>query len=149
MNNLTHGAQAALNVLERVQLGLQRVADGNGSEALLPTIAAQLRDALKIVEMTAAETPDAPRYLMNPPTGTVQAADDWAADGYSADEHGLIEVASLNGKHWHALDDLCVMMDDELRERLHSQKIWISDQTFLDAYAAAHAAKFGEEFSYE
>lgn len=52
MNNLTHGAKAALNVLERVQKGLQRVADGKGSEALLPTIADQLRDAIKIVELT-------------------------------------------------------------------------------------------------
>jgi hypothetical protein len=52
MNNLTHGAKAALNVLEHVQLSLQRIADGNGSAELLPTIADQLRDALKIVEMT-------------------------------------------------------------------------------------------------
>lgn len=53
MNELTHGAKAALNVLCRVQLGLERVASGDGSEALLPTIADQLRDALKIVEMTS------------------------------------------------------------------------------------------------
>lgn len=58
MNNLQHGAKAALNVLERVQKGLQRIADGNGSEALLPTIADQLRDALKIIDLTERRQPN-------------------------------------------------------------------------------------------
>ena len=39
------------------------------------------------------------------------------------------------------------LMDDEIRERLHSELAPCSDQEFLDAYVAAHAEKYdGEEF---
>lgn len=39
------------------------------------------------------------------------------------------------------------LMDDEIREELHAQGI-DSEQAFMDAYVAAHAAKFnGEEFT--
>lgn len=42
------------------------------------------------------------------------------------------------------------LMDDELREELHSSRDWSAqpeaDQAFFDAYAAAHQRKFGEEF---
>lgn len=37
------------------------------------------------------------------------------------------------------------LMDDELREELHSQGIQ-NEQAFVDAYAARHAEKFGETF---
>ena len=59
-NELQQHAKAALNVLHRVQLSLERIRTGNGSAALLPTIADQLRDAIKIVEMAAdsADTVD-------------------------------------------------------------------------------------------
>jgi hypothetical protein len=41
-----------------------------------------------------------------------------------------------------------VLMDDEIRETLHSKKAWSTEQDFLDAYTAAHAAMFGgEEFN--
>ena len=40
------------------------------------------------------------------------------------------------------------LMDDEIRERLHSELAPCSDQEFLDAYVVAHAEKFdGEEFT--
>lgn len=59
-NELQQHAKAALNVLHRVQLSLERIRTGNGSAALLPTIADQLRDAIKIVEIAAdsADTVD-------------------------------------------------------------------------------------------
>ena len=59
-NELQNHAKAALNVLHRVQLSLERIRTGNGSAALLPTIADQLRDAIKIVEIAAdsADTVD-------------------------------------------------------------------------------------------
>lgn len=39
------------------------------------------------------------------------------------------------------------LMDDEIREALHSSQEWASEQDFADAYAAAHAEKYkGEEF---
>ena len=47
MNELQHHATAALAVLNRVQIGLERIRAGHGSAALLPTIADQLRDAVK------------------------------------------------------------------------------------------------------
>lgn len=38
------------------------------------------------------------------------------------------------------------LMDDEIREELHSAQDWQSDQDFTDAYILAHDARFGEEF---
>ena len=46
MNELQHHATAALAVLNRVQIALERIRAGHGSAALLPTIADQLRDAV-------------------------------------------------------------------------------------------------------
>ncbi len=51
MNELQHHATAALAVLNRVQIALERIRPGHGSAALLPTIADQLRDAVKIIEI--------------------------------------------------------------------------------------------------
>lgn len=51
MNELQHHATATLAVLNRVQIGLERIRAGNGSAALLPTLADQLRDAVKIIEI--------------------------------------------------------------------------------------------------
>ena len=45
------------------------------------------------------------------------------------------------------LDAIAALMDDELRETLHSEKNWQSEQEFLDAYCKAHAQKFGEDFT--
>lgn len=38
------------------------------------------------------------------------------------------------------------MMDDEIREELHNELAPCTDQEFVDAYAAAHEAKYGEQF---
>lgn len=44
-------------------------------------------------------------------------------------------------------DAVVNLMDDEIREELHSASEWKSEQAFIDAYVQAHAAKFdGEEF---
>lgn len=37
-----------------------------------------------------------------------------------------------------------ILMDDELREEIHGAVE--TDQEFIDAYAAAHLAKYGQEF---
>lgn len=43
-------------------------------------------------------------------------------------------------------DGAVMLMDDEIRESLAGR--YVSEQDFLDAYVAAHAAKYdGEEFS--
>ncbi len=52
----------------------------------------------------------------------------------------------LNGKTID-FDAAVNLMDDEIREELHNKMAPCTDQEFLDAYIAAHAAKFdGEEF---
>lgn len=38
------------------------------------------------------------------------------------------------------------MMDDEIREGLHNELAPCTDQEFVDAYVAAHEAKYGEQF---
>jgi hypothetical protein len=38
------------------------------------------------------------------------------------------------------------LMDDEIRERLQAELAPCSDQVFIDAYAQAHEATFGEVF---
>ena len=53
MNELQHTAVAALAVLNRVQIGLERIRTGHGSAVLLPTLADQLRDAVKIIELAS------------------------------------------------------------------------------------------------
>ena len=57
MNELQHTATATLAVLNRVQIGLERIRTGNGSAALLPTLADQLRDAVKIIELAVEFVP--------------------------------------------------------------------------------------------
>lgn len=53
---------------------------------------------------------------------------------------------TLNGKSI-SFDAAVNLMDDQLREELHSTLAQCTDQEFLDAYVKAHAAKFaGEEF---
>lgn len=39
-----------------------------------------------------------------------------------------------------------MMMDDEIREKLHAEIAPCMIQTFFDAYCAAHEEKFGTEF---
>lgn len=38
------------------------------------------------------------------------------------------------------------LMDDEIREEVHSEMAPCSEQEFMDAYAKAHHEKYGEEF---
>jgi hypothetical protein len=39
-----------------------------------------------------------------------------------------------------------MLMDDEIREDLHTQASDWTEQEFMNAYCAAHLAKYGEEF---
>ena len=39
-------------------------------------------------------------YLMNPHTGTVQTQEDWAADGFTAENADLIEVTQDDNGDW-------------------------------------------------
>ena len=43
-------------------------------------------------------------------------------------------------------DAVVNLMDDELREELHSSKEWKSEQQFIDAYCKAHKKRFGTDF---
>lgn len=43
-------------------------------------------------------------------------------------------------------DGAVALMDDETRELVHATFDGDSEQAFIDAYAAAHLAKFGAEF---
>jgi hypothetical protein len=52
---------------------------------------------------------------------------------------------TLNGKQ-HDYDAVVNLMDDELREELHSQG-FETEQAFVDAYCEAHRAKFDEDFT--
>ena len=40
------------------------------------------------------------------------------------------------------------LMDDELREQIHEELAPCTEEEFLEAYKAAHLAKYGEEFQY-
>lgn len=40
------------------------------------------------------------------------------------------------------------LMDDEIREQLHAELAPCTEEEFLEAYKAAHLAKYGEEFQY-
>lgn len=67
------------------------------------------------------------------------------ADGWTIEGVEKVPVL-LNGR---AVDfDAAVsLMDDELRERIHSTIDQLSDdQAFLDAYAEAHSTKYGIDF---
>ena len=58
----------------------------------------------------------------------------------------MSKQVTLNGKTID-FDAAVNLMDDEIREDLHSKMAPCSDQAFLDAYVEAHAAKYdGEEF---
>lgn len=53
---------------------------------------------------------------------------------------------TLNGKTID-FDAAVNLMDDEIREDLHNKMAPCTAQEFVDAYVAAHAAKYaGEEF---
>jgi len=39
-----------------------------------------------------------------------------------------------------------MLMDDDIRERLHVKMAECTDQEFYDAYCEAHYAEFGENF---
>lgn len=54
-------------------------------------------------------------------------------------------VGTLHGKPVY-FDAAIALMDDDLRERLHYQLPPRTEQEFLDAYCAAHLAKFGTPF---
>ena len=43
-------------------------------------------------------------------------------------------------------DAAVMLMDDEIREDLHSKMAPCDEQEFMDAYCAAHKAKYGEDF---
>lgn len=51
----------------------------------------------------------------------------------------------LNGKDVD-FEAATALMDDAIRERLHSDLAPCTDQEFMDAYAAAHEDEFGEAF---
>ncbi|GAP37910.1 hypothetical protein ABXN37_22575 [Piscinibacter sakaiensis] len=61
------------------------------------------------------------------------------------DVEALGSSVTLDGKEVD-FSAAVALMDDELRAALHNELAPCSDQAFLDAYAAAHAEKFGTDF---
>lgn len=57
----------------------------------------------------------------------------------------IAEVRDINGKPID-FDAAVNLMDDDLREELHSAGIE-SEQAFIEAYAKLHAGRFGEAFA--
>lgn len=53
---------------------------------------------------------------------------------------------SISGKSFD-YDAIVHLMDDELREYLHSLLAPCTEQEFLDAYLIAHQVRFSEEFT--
>lgn len=57
----------------------------------------------------------------------------------------MSNVKNENGKELN-FDAAVILMDDDIREELHDELAPCTDQEFFDAYAKAHAEKFGEEW---
>lgn len=56
------------------------------------------------------------------------------------------EKVILNGTEYYA-EDVTFYMDDDIREEMHREGVWDSEQEFLDEYIIRHAEKYdGEEF---
>jgi len=60
--------------------------------------------------------------------------------------HAVTAVVMVGGRE-HTIDVVANLMDDELREALHSHP-WADgeEQAFVDAYMAAHLKRFGVPF---
>ncbi|WP_186386793.1 hypothetical protein [Stappia sp. TSB10P1A] len=58
----------------------------------------------------------------------------------------MTKITNQHGAEFD-MDAVANMMDDDIREALHSQG-FDSDQAFFDAYCSAHEDKFGEEFAF-
>jgi hypothetical protein len=56
------------------------------------------------------------------------------------------EYITYNGSEYK-LDDITNLMDDEIREDLHSEYAPCEAQFFFEKYVEAHEAKFNEEFT--
>lgn len=56
------------------------------------------------------------------------------------------EKVVLNGTEYYA-EDVIFYMDDDIREEMHREGAWDSEQEFLDEYIIRHAEKYdGEQF---
>lgn len=55
------------------------------------------------------------------------------------------EKVILNGTVHYAAD-VAMYMDDGIREDMHCERTWNSEQEFLDEYIRRHEEKFGEDF---
>ena len=55
-------------------------------------------------------------------------------------------TVKLNGTTFDAAA-IANLMDNTIREDLHSRQEWGSEQAFVDAYREAHREKYGEEFA--
>lgn len=59
-----------------------------------------------------------------------------------------MKIANSWGKEWD-FQAVVNLMDDELREELHSEIAPCSDQKFYIEYCKRHEEKFGERFVFE
>lgn len=51
----------------------------------------------------------------------------------------------MNTRDWKWLE-VVMMMDDDIREKLHAELAPCDEDTFLRAYESAHLQKYGEKF---
>jgi hypothetical protein len=56
-----------------------------------------------------------------------------------------MQTVIINGTEFDA-QAVAALMDDEIREHLHSTILPCTEQEFVDAYLVAHLAKYGTEF---
>ncbi|QGZ33928.1 hypothetical protein [Stappia indica] len=58
----------------------------------------------------------------------------------------MTKITNQHGAEFD-MDAVANLMDDDIREALHSQG-FDSDQAFFEAYCRAHAELYGEEFTF-
>ena len=56
------------------------------------------------------------------------------------DKHGVTR--------WIEYDSAVMLMDDDIRERLHGELAPCTDQEFIDAYTIAHREEYGTDWEY-
>jgi hypothetical protein len=71
----------------------------------------------------------------------IESADASIKAGYTTAEEANAELQNR-------LDDIAVLMDDDIRERIHSELAPCTARAFLKAYDWAHSEKHGEDFDW-
>jgi len=130
-------------------------AGGLNSQSDIENFLSEMTDEQLSDECIAAWGLDQPETILGIEDGSWMSARDTErsdlvrafADvrGNAAEVFGWPVRVNVGGQNFD-VDAVIELMDDDLREELHSAQEWASEQTFVDAYCTAHAARFGAEF---